>query len=295
MRIRRVRPDEYAEIGEITLAAYQQFTEGPDDPYLERLVDTETRDGQAEVYVAESGGRLLGSVTWCPPGSPWQELAGPGDGEFRMLAVAPTAQGRGVGEALTRHCVALAQAGGLARVVLSSLPEMAAAHRVYRRLGFDRTPEADWSPIPGVELIGFAADLPAVPGGMARFEQVVTDADTAAAVGSGTLPVLGTPRLIAWLEGASCAAVDHLVPEGGTTVGTRIDVRHLAASPVGDLVRLTAVVRSVDRRRYLFGVTARGADHRLLAHGEIGRVQVDARRFLDSLPAPSPGTIDDAR
>ena len=52
----------------------------------------------------DDDGTLLGSVTSCPPGSPWRELSVEGEGEFRMLAVAPAARGRGVGEALVRQC-----------------------------------------------------------------------------------------------------------------------------------------------------------------------------------------------
>ena len=64
----------------------------------------------------------------------------------------------------------------------------------------------------------------------------VTDSDTAAAVGSGSLPVLGTPRLLAWCEAATCAALEGSLPPGGTSVGTRVALDHLAASPVGQQV-----------------------------------------------------------
>ena len=160
LRLRRIRPEEHGAVGAITVAAYAPFTRGPGDPYVARLADTAARDRDAEVWVAvDEPGALLGSVTHCPPGSPWREVAVEGEGEFRMLSVAPSAQRLGVGEALVRHCLDRARAEGQRAVVLSSLPAMAAAHRLYDRLGFERAPERDWEPVPGVRLIGFRRDL----------------------------------------------------------------------------------------------------------------------------------------
>ena len=74
----------------------------------------------------------------------------------------------------------------------------------------------------------------------ATLDFMVTDADTAEAVGSGSLPVLGTPRLLAWCEAATCAAIDPSLPDGSTSVGTRVELEHRAASTVGAEVRVTA-------------------------------------------------------
>jgi fluoroacetyl-CoA thioesterase len=112
----------------------------------------------------------------------------------------------------------------------------------------------------------------------------VTDADTAAAVGSGSLPVLGTPRLLAWLEAATCACLDPVLPEGSTSVGTRMQVEHLAASAVGAEVEVSASSAYEDGRLHRFTVSARDtADGKVLAAGEITRVVVDAGRFLGRL------------
>lgn len=161
MLLRRASADDLAVAGAITEAAYEPYLNGPEDDYRERLRDAAARAREAELWVAtdEETGDLLGNVTVCPPGSPWRELAGPGEGEFRMLAVSPTAQGRGVGEALVRLSVDRAREQGARAVVLSSLEQMAAAHRLYRRLGFDRIPERDWEPVPGVRLIAFRTTL----------------------------------------------------------------------------------------------------------------------------------------
>lgn len=109
----------------------------------------------------------------------------------------------------------------------------------------------------------------------------VTDDDTAIAVGSGSLPVLGTPRLLAWCEAATCAALESTLPEGGTSVGTRVTLEHLAASPVGAVLEVTASTAYVDGRLHRFTVSARHAhDGRVVGAGEVTRVVVDAERFM---------------
>lgn len=124
-------------------------------------------------------------------------------------------------------------------------------------------------------------------GAEATLDFTVGEPDTAAALGSGDLPVLATPRLLAWCEAATCAAVAPALAEGSTSVGTRVDLEHLAASAVGSGVRVTARVAYVDGRLVRFAVTARSVDDgpgRLLASGEVTRVVVDAERFLGRVP-----------
>jgi predicted thioesterase len=112
----------------------------------------------------------------------------------------------------------------------------------------------------------------------------VTDADTAAALGSGSLAVLGTPRLLAWCEAATCAALEDELRQGETSVGTRIQLEHLAPSPVGQEVEVTARVAHTDGRLRRFTVAARnlGADGpgKLVGSGEVTRVVVDTERFM---------------
>ena len=109
----------------------------------------------------------------------------------------------------------------------------------------------------------------------------VTDDDTAAALGSGDLAVLATPRLLAWCEAATCAAVaESLTPEQ-TSVGTRVSLEHLVASPVGERVEVTATLAYVEGRLVRFEVVAgRDGDGKVLGHGEVTRVVVDRERFL---------------
>lgn len=163
MEIRRAVDGDLEAVGAATVAAYADFVLGPDDPYLERLRDAGARAREAELWVAVGDGpdgRVLGSVTSCPPGSTWREIAADDEGEFRMLAVDPAARGRGVGGALVGHVLALWERLGVDAVVISSLPEMAAAHGLYDRFGFRRTPDRDWSPVPGTQLITFRRERP---------------------------------------------------------------------------------------------------------------------------------------
>jgi ribosomal protein S18 acetylase RimI-like enzyme len=166
--VRRAEPAELTAVGELAVTAYRadgliSRADRPEDHYAPILRDAATRDVEAEVWVAVDGAaQVLGTVTWCPPGSSWREVAKSSDeGEFRMLAVAPVSRRRGVARALVEACLARARADGMHAVVLSSLPEMTAAHRLYRELGFVRTPELDHRPIPAVHLWTFRLDLAA--------------------------------------------------------------------------------------------------------------------------------------
>lgn len=124
---------------------------------------------------------------------------------------------------------------------------------------------------------------PLVAGLTATIERTVTEEDTALAVGSGSLPVLGTPVLLAWCEAATCAAVSGSLAEGQTTVGTRMSVEHLAPSAVGAVVRVSAGTTHVDGRLVRFSVAVRQAG-KLVGSGEVTRVVVDEERFLARVP-----------
>ena len=148
-------------LGAITVAAYVQLE--PD--IVEHGYDAELRDvagrvAAAEVLVALDGNEVLGGVTYVPDaGSAMAEFTDPHAAGVRMLAVSEPARRRGVGEALTVACIDRARAGGRHRVILHSTPAMVAAHRIYKRLGFERDPGLDWEPEPGVHLLGFVLPL----------------------------------------------------------------------------------------------------------------------------------------
>ena len=162
--IREARPGELAAAGDVVVRAYRALGGGGDahEAYLEHVRDAAGRARHCPVLVAvdEGTGEVLGSVTYVPgQGNAFAELAGEGEGEFRMLGVAPDAQGRGVGAALVRACIARARADGRHGIVISTTPVMHAAHRLYEHLGFRRAPERDWVPVPGVELWAYVLTL----------------------------------------------------------------------------------------------------------------------------------------
>jgi fluoroacetyl-CoA thioesterase len=118
------------------------------------------------------------------------------------------------------------------------------------------------------------------PGLEAALRYTVTEADTAAAVGSGEVPVLATPRVLALAEQATMAAVAGALDAGATTVGTRVELDHLAASPVGAELEVEAVLERVAGRRLQFAVRLGDGD-RLVANGRVTRVVVvDTAAFL---------------
>ncbi len=112
---------------------------------------------------------------------------------------------------------------------------------------------------------------------------VVSDDDTAVALGSGELPVLGTPRLLAWCEAATCRALEAGLSPGTSSVGTSVRLEHLAPSRVGEPVTVVAVVASADGRHLTFEVDATDAGGTVVGRGTIERVVVDDERFLARL------------
>jgi len=119
------------------------------------------------------------------------------------------------------------------------------------------------------------------PGLRAAFDHTVAEPDTAVALGSGDVPVLGTPRVLALAEQATVAALAGALDPGTTSVGTRVELDHLAASPVGAAVRVSAELERVRGRQLEFAVELRDGE-RLAARGRVTRVLVDRAAFLDA-------------
>ena len=124
--------------------------------------------------------------------------------------------------------------------------------------------------------------MPPQPGASARLTFEVTDGDTARDLGSGDLDVLATPRLLAWCERVTCEIAGS--DDGSTSVGTRMQLQHLLATPVGGRVTVEAALTHVDGRLLRFDVSATDRQGRLAGTGEITRVAVDCKRFLSRLP-----------
>ena|SRR5439155_3076957 len=137
-------------------------------------------------------------------------------------------------------------------------------------------------PIIGVARVGAGRPMDATAGWVgatARVELTVTDADTAQAVGSGDVPVLATPRVVALAEAASVAATTTRLPPGATTVGTRVELEHRVATAVGRTVVAEARLAKAEGRRLEFEVVVReGAA--VVAEGRVERVLVDRHRFV---------------
>jgi ribosomal protein S18 acetylase RimI-like enzyme len=181
MRIREATKEDFEEIARLTLAAYRALDTWVGDDYAAHLADVESRaraentvvlvaeddlptptaitaavvagaDGDTAVRTPER--RLLGSVTLTIGGGPFFEWDPDVDGDcgFRMLAVDPAVQGRGVGPRLVAECLERSRAAGCRRMVIGSTEWMTVAHRMYERLGFRRAPELDqqWGDIRGL-------------------------------------------------------------------------------------------------------------------------------------------------
>jgi fluoroacetyl-CoA thioesterase len=119
------------------------------------------------------------------------------------------------------------------------------------------------------------------PGLNARVELTVTDGDTAQSLGSGDVPVLGTPRVLALAEAATVAATARQLPGGMTTVGTRAEVDHRAPTPVGRRVIAQATLAKVDGRRLVFEVSVRDGET-VVAEIRVERMLLDRQRFIST-------------
>ncbi|GAA3806149.1 GNAT family N-acetyltransferase [Cellulomonas soli] len=170
--VRVALPHDVADAGALTAEAYlADRLLGPGEAYEAELRDAERRAREAVLLVATTpmplgdGEVVVGSLTLAPYGSSYAEVAGPGEVELRMLAVAPEARGRGIAEMLMVEALREAVGSGADRVVLSTLDSMVVAHRLYDRLGFASAPERDWSH-EGVHLRVRTWTPPAAPGAL---------------------------------------------------------------------------------------------------------------------------------
>src|SRR6266511_272498 len=136
MIVREARPADFDAVARLTVAAYRE----------DRQLEGET--GYDELLADVASRAETGTL-----------LAAADEAEFRMLAVDPTVQGAGVGEALVRACLQRAAEHGCTAVTICTRDFAAAAQRLYARLGFQRVPELDWSPMPGVDLLALRYTL----------------------------------------------------------------------------------------------------------------------------------------
>ena len=154
--------DDLAGFGRIVLASYTRLDGHPADTSHDgELIDVTDRVRRAVVIGAFDDHRPPGCVTYVRDAtSPFAEHLADNEASFRMLGVATTAQGRGVGAALVTACLDAARHDGRGGVFIHSGDWMHAAHRMYGRLGFRHVPERDWDGRDaGILLLGFDHDL----------------------------------------------------------------------------------------------------------------------------------------
>ncbi len=251
--IRVARPDDVVAVGALTAEAY--LADGlitDEDEYATELRDAQRRADEAVLLVATAptpDGReaVVGTITVAPYGSSYAEIAEPGEVELRMLAVAPEARHQGIAAQLMRAAQREALAGDARRLVLSTLDAMAAAQRLYDRLGFVREPERDWGH-EVVHLRVFTWTPPEAPGALVELatwpalQTVVTadgwraglsagftrransalpsgrPADLAAAVGrvEAVYADAGLPSIVRVGSGSPQRLADHLAVRGYT-------------------------------------------------------------------------------
>ncbi|MFC7402971.1 GNAT family N-acetyltransferase [Citricoccus sp. GCM10030269] len=152
--VRDAREEDHADIAHLTVTSYVDGGHiHPEDEYLDELRDVAGRARNARVLVGEvevSDGDsvrtvVAGSVVLTLPGMPMSETSREGELEFRMLAVDPQVQRRGVARALVRATIARAELlDGIHAIVLTTMKTMTGAHRLYESEGFVRVPERDW-------------------------------------------------------------------------------------------------------------------------------------------------------
>ena len=165
--IREADPDDYLAVADLTEAAYRALDDGQVEDYVTELRDVARRARHCQILVAVDArtGGPIGTITYVPgPGNPYAELERAGEAGIRMLAVAPEAQGRGVGRALIGEVAARALADGRTGIAIHTRPSMTTAHRLYESLGFVRDPARDWEFEPDEWLWALSLRLPGVTG-----------------------------------------------------------------------------------------------------------------------------------
>jgi GNAT superfamily N-acetyltransferase len=166
--VRRARPDEYGDVGQLTLAGFGHLEPDgslPDGERLALLLDAEGRDQQGVLLVAEgTDGGLLGTASIFPHTVPYARQAREGEAELRLLAVLPAARKQGLGAALLAEGANIATGWGVERLVLDTGQNNLSSQRLYLRLGFEHRPERDVQrEPPKVALSVFSLDLPYRP------------------------------------------------------------------------------------------------------------------------------------
>jgi GNAT superfamily N-acetyltransferase len=156
--VREARPEEYDDIGELTVVAYQGLVT---DGYAEVLRDVPLRAAESAVLVGELDGRIAGTVTLVPPTAAerWRNTDEPDAGTIRMMGVAPAYRGHGVGSALVAACIERSRAAGWRQLALVTTQDMRSALPIYLAAGFVRDPAIDKIVNDDMLLMGYRTRL----------------------------------------------------------------------------------------------------------------------------------------
>ncbi len=159
--VRRAQREDHVALAALTVAAYRGLLgDALGDAYRDELADVAGRAEVARVLVAvDAGKHIVGGVTYLPGPGPLAPFADPREAGIRFLAVAPDAQGQGVGGALVASCVSRAVADGKTRLSLHTTAPMTTAQRLYGRAGFRRHPGHDFELASGLVVLAYVLDL----------------------------------------------------------------------------------------------------------------------------------------
>jgi GNAT superfamily N-acetyltransferase len=164
-KLRDARDGDQDAIRELTLAAYREYAAilGENYHYYEdSIVSTLADVGPAAQIVAEQDGRLVGAALLYPPGTAFEAPKGhaaPVWPEVRLVAVSPAARGRRIGKALVQECLRRARQDGCTGLALHTTDMMQVAMQMYERMGFVRTPEFDFYPVPEFQVKAYRFDF----------------------------------------------------------------------------------------------------------------------------------------
>ena len=158
--IRPVEPSEHDAVAAVLVEAYtSEWGSDGWSEYREEMTRVGDRARESVVLVAVRDGAIIGTVTLVPPASPLRSLVEPAAGELRLLAVRKSEQRRGVGQLLIAAASSAARRMGLTSLVLQCDEDLAAAHHLYRGLGFERAEEHDNDVGGGYRALGYRAGL----------------------------------------------------------------------------------------------------------------------------------------